>query len=251
MASTSETGHDVNLANYRLIIDGINIFPSYSPISIKIQKISMETQWTNAVAMHSSYLAKLAETKGPINEREIIFNDLRKLVPRVNNMFAASDANDEVKKDVYGLVKKILGRGVLIKYLEDGKIDPKWISNSQQSYVKKTGNFEQMVNILALDPNYNPNEDILKIANLQTVLGELQNKNESIGGIIVHANEFRLKRDHLLYDLKTGIVDVSLQCKRYMKALFGANSPEAKSITSIKIRRFMKLEPAKVLIVTP
>ncbi len=251
MASTSETGHDVNLSNYKLMITRCETFTDYAPGNPDLVLTSMTAQWTVGDTAHSSYLLKLDETKEPINEREVIFVDMKKIVTRANNMFAASKASKAAKKDVYGLVKKILGRNIKVKYLPDGKIDPKNISNSQLSYVKMTKNFEQLINILELNGNYNVNEPILKIANLKTILASLVEKNDAIQAILAVAFEFKIKRDHCLYDLETGIYDTALLCKRYVKGLYGAKSEEAISITSIKFRRFMKLNPAQVLPPTP
>ena len=251
MASTSETGHDVNLANYKLIITRIGTFTNYAPANPSLLIAAMTAQSTAADTAHSNYLAKLENTKEPINEREIVFINLKKLVPRVNNIFASSVASKASKRDAAGLMKKILGRGVRVRYMADGKIDPKWISNSQQSYVKMTKNYEQLVNLLDANGHYEVNEAVLKIANLKTVLTNLKAKNDAIDSIIATAIEFRTKRDHMLYDLDTGIIDISLLCKKYVKGLFGASSPEAKSVTSIYLKRVKKLDVAETLAVVP
>jgi hypothetical protein len=247
MASTSETGHDVNLANYKLIITRIGTFTNYAPANPSLLIPAMTAQSTAADAAHSSYLEKLDDTKEPINEREIEFVNMKKLVTRANNIFRSSVASKASKRDAAGLMKRILGRGVKVRYLPDGKIDPKWISNSQQSYVKMTKNYEQFVNVLDASGHYEVNEPILKMTNLKNVLTNLQAKNNAIDTIIAAAIEFRTKRDHLLYDLDTGIIDVSLLCKNYVKGLFGAGTPEAKSITSIYLKRVMTLDPADAL----
>jgi hypothetical protein len=51
----------------------------------------------------------------------------------------------------------------------------------------------------------------------------------------------RTARDHALYDIGTGLVDLTVSCKKYVKGLFGAKSPEADSVVRIKFRRIMKL----------
>lgn len=251
MASTSESGHDVNLANYKLQISRCETFADFAPGNPDIAISAMDAQWQAGDTAHSSYLLKLGETREPINEREIEFVEMKKILTRANNIFGSSKASRPAKKDANGLVKKILGRGIKVKYLPDGSVDPKKISNSQQSYVKMTKNFEQFVNLLDLNGNYSVNEPILKIDNLKAILAALIAKNMEIGGIIAKAIEFRTKRDHLLYDLEIGIIDTSLLCKKYVKGKFGARSEEAKSITSIVLKRFMRLDPAQSLPPTP
>jgi hypothetical protein len=242
--ATFETGHAVNIANYKIIIGRCEAFAGlFQPSNPLIAIAAMNAQWTNVEGAHSSYLLKLDALKIPVDNRELSFVKLNSIVTRANNIYGGTLATDLAKADVNGLKKKITGSNVRIKRLEDGKPDPNHVSNSQQSFVNKIYNFEQMVNILRSDTNYAPNEDDLKIAKLEFFLTDLKTENNAVEVLITDAIKFRITRNHGLYDEGIGVVDVVKMCKKYVKGVFGARSQEAKSVTSVYLKRRMKMKP--------
>ena len=246
MASTSETGHIINIGNYKLIIDRcVGFGTDYQPANEALFIVNMTGQWTDVKAAHDTYLEKLEDTTQPVDDREDLFDELDSRVRRVNNMFGSTKATARMKKDVKGLATKILGTHVRIPRLEGGVPDPKYVSNSHLSFVKKIDNFKMMVLLLAGDANYAPNETILKVVTLESFVEELEAANTSVEEILGKAIHFRQLRDHGLYDVETGVIDVTLMCKKYVKGVYGATSVEAKSLTGIKFRRFMKLKPVE------
>ena len=246
MASTSETGHIVNIQNYKLIIDRcVGFGTDYQPSNEALLVENMTGQWTDVGAAHDTYLEKLEDTKQPVDDREDMFDELRSRATRVNNMYGSTKATKRMKKDAAGFVRKILGSNVKIPRLEGGVPDPKYVSNSQQSFVKKIDNFRQLVLLLAGDANYAPNETILKIATLETFLEDLEAKNLSVEETLGKAIHFRQLRDHGLYDVETGVIDVALMCKKYIRGVYGAMSDEAQSVTRIQMRRFLTIKPVE------
>jgi hypothetical protein len=244
MASTSETGHAVNIANFKKIIKRCEQFgTNYNPPNPDITIANMTVKWTEADTAHSNYLIKLEDTKIPINNREILFERLDKTIVRTLNLYECTKASKQTKKDAKGLVKKITGSNVKIPRLENNLPDPKYVSNSQQSYVKKVDNFEQLWDLYKTDTNYAPNETVLTIASLESLLNNLKTANNEIGLLITHEIKYRTIRNHSLYDIETGVIDISLACKKYVRSLYGAKSPEAKSVTGIYLRRMMKIRP--------
>lgn len=242
MASTSETGHAVNIANFKKIIDRCTEFGAkYNPPHAEITILNMTNKWTEASNAHSNYLIKLKDTKIPINNREILFEQLDRIVVRAHNLYECTKASKQAKKDSKGLRNKITGNNVKVKRLENNLPDPNYVSNSQQSYVKKADNFEQLIGLYKTDLNYAPNESELKTTMLETMLSNLKTANYEVGQLLAHETKYRNERNHILYDMETGMIDISLACKRYVKSLYGATSPEAKSVTGIALRRIMRL----------
>jgi hypothetical protein len=244
MSSTSETGHAVNIANFKLIIERCTEFGAiYNPPNPDITITNMTTKWNEVSSSHSNYLVKLEETKLPINNREILFERLDKTVRRTVNLYDSTKASLQSKKDAKGLLRKITGSNVKIKRLENNLPDPNHVSNSQQSFVKKVDNFEQLVELYKTDTNYTPNETALTIASLGTLLNNLKSANNEIGILIAHEITFRTNRNHSLYDIDLGVIDITLACKKYVRGLYGAKSPEARSVTGIYLKRVMKIKP--------
>ena len=243
MASTSETGHAVNIANFKILIERCNEFGgTYNPPISEISVAAMTSKLNDAIDAHKTYIVALEGTKIPINDREILYNDLTKLVVRVYNLYLATKASAQSKRDAKGYMLKITGRNVKIHKLADGVTpDPSHISNSQLSYVQKADYFDKLVQLLKIDTHYTPNETALQISSLEGWNDNIVAANNQVINVTTNAIVKRTVRDHALYDLGTGLIDLAISCKKYVKGLFGAKTPEADSVVSIKFRRIMKL----------
>ena len=238
MASTSETGHAINIANYKLVIDGCTGFGTdYDPSNTELTVATMTTQWGTANTAQNTLTTAIATATGLINVREIGFAPMNKLVTKMINNFKSTSASAQAKKDAKGLADKIRGFGVKVVRLPDGTPDPAHISTSHQSYVNKVDTFNRLVEFLNLDSNYAPNETPIKITTLQGLYTTLKGYNDGIGGVIAPVDGARVTRNHELYDAGTGIVDVALKVKNYVRGLYGARSAEARLITRIKFTR--------------
>lgn len=244
MASTSETGHVVNIANFRKIIDLCEEFgETYDPVNADISIASMTAKWTAVNVLHGEYIVALEGTKIPINDRELLFQEISRVAVRTVNLYASTKASKLAIKDAKGFVIRFTGRNVKIPKLEDGTPDPKYVSNSQQSYVKKTEHFEKLIELYKADSNYASNEELLQVANLETLLANAKSANQNVHDVVATAIKKRIDRDHALYDIGTGLYDLSMACKKYVRGLFGPKSPEAMSVVSIKLKRNFKLYP--------
>lgn len=47
----------------------------------------------------------------------------------------------------------------------------------------------------------------------------------------------RITRDTILYSDDTGLIDIASDVKKYVKAIFGASSPQFKQISGIKFKK--------------
>ena len=244
MASTSETGHDVNLANFKIIIDKCTEFGvDYNPTNTDITVLAMTTKLTAVNLLQNDYIACIGSTKIPIDDREVLFEKMRGIAVRTVNSYCSVKATKQAKKDAKGLLRKITGSNVKIKRLENGDPDPKYVSNSQMSFVKRTTNFETLISLLEADTLYGPNETILTIVSLKALAAEMNAANSGMSELIAILEKKRQDRNAGLYMIETGIIDLALSCKNYVRSVFGAKSQQDLAVSSIKLRRFMKLKP--------
>jgi len=242
MASNSETGHVVNIANFRVLIERCEEFGGvYDPENVDISIAQMRAKWSAADALQSAYIVAVEATKIPINERELLFRNIGKIAVRSMNVYIASKASRPAIEDVKGYVNKLTGRYVRVKRHEDGSRDPKHVSRSEQGYVKKAEHFAMLIELLRNDANYAPKEVSLQLDSLEALLADAKMATAEIFGLEAEATMRRLERDHALYDLGTGLCDLALSCKSYVKGVFGAGSPEARSVVSIRLRRFYRM----------
>lgn len=243
MASTSETGHAVNIANFKVLIERCKEFGGvYNPPRSDLSVASMMAKLEYAEQLHKEYNVALEETKIPINDREILFLNMNRLVVRSYNLYLSTVAMEESKKDAKGYLMKITGRNVKVPKLEDG-VTPvaNYVSNSQRGFAQRTENFERLVNLYKADLNYSPNEAILQVGSLETLLENLRTANDAVNAVVAKATVRRMARDHALYDAGVGIIDLAFACKLYVKGLFGGLSPEAASVVGVRFRRILRM----------
>ena len=237
MASTSETGHGVNISNFKLLLDKCAVVPNYNPSNPDLTIPNMTMRWQTADNAHQTVITAVAQSKDPINQRELLFKPNDKLVTRTLNYFESTKANKSVKKDAKGVADKIRGFNTKIPKLPDGTPDPAHVSQSHLSYVQKQLAFKQLIDLYAVDPNYAPNEIEITTATLQALHTAMKSANDNIGTIIAPVQSARVTRDNALYKADTGMVDIALACKDYIISLLGAKKPETKLFTSIKFTR--------------
>ena len=237
MASSSETGHAINVSNFKLLIDKCDGFgASYQPSNGDLTIASLTAQWGVANTAQATINFVLQQVKEPINERGILFEPLSGLVTRVVNVLNSTRASEQVKLDAKGIADVIRGFRKK-KTPTDGVPGEEWVSTSHMSYVMRAENFLSLINLLKTVPIYAPNEVELKIASLETLYTSMKSKNDAIGVIIAPVDNARIARNEALYTKDTGIVDVAKLVKKYVKGAYGATSERFKLVSGIKFTR--------------
>ena len=117
---------------------------------------------------------------------------------------------------------------------EEGKEATKTASTSRQSYTQQAENFGILLQLLATIPAYNPNEDDLKLANLNTYKETLMSATQSVDQTEAELNTKLIERDQILYADGTGLYTIVQNVKKYVKSLYGATSPEYANVSNIE-----------------
>lgn len=237
MASTSETGHAVNVANFGLIIAEVTQMGTlYNPSNLSITVEALNTVKTACDTVMTGVTTGIVPFKNAVNEREEGYDGMSKLATRIINALVASGALPDIVKDARGIVNKITGR-------RTGTIDPEnpdegTISTSQMGFDNRKANFELLVALLKGEPLYNPNEDDLKVVQLETYIGSLGPLNTDVNTTLAALQAKRTERNVVLYGPSTGMSDISTKVKSYVKSVVGASSPVYKRIAAIRITKF-------------
>lgn len=238
MASTSETGHPINFENFEDLIQvntgfGTGYDPSNALITIEAMTIKFNA--TDAA------IEALSKTKPPFidaeNDRQQGFAAMKRRVTRVVNSFKTQqETTDRQYKDAMTIVHKI--RGERAK-----KVDPESedsISVSQQSFDQLYNHFRDFINYITGHSFYAPNETELKPAALTAMLADLRAKNKATTTTAVPYKKALNNRNKVMYAKKTGLVDVAIESKDYVKSAFegGAKSPEYALVKGINFKNF-------------
>jgi len=86
---------------------------------------------------------------------------------------------------------------------------------------------------LSIIPEYKPNETDLTIVALNARLASQKTSNAAYHTADAALDATRITRNALLYADGTGLVDIALAVKVYVKSAFGATSPQYKQISDI------------------
>lgn len=245
MSSTTETGHVKNLANYdELVHNCVGIGKKFTPSN---QSLALELLHGLSAgcrnALDTVLNAKAAYQKA-VDAREFIFSKINTLVSRILNTAKASDVPEGTIDTCRSIARKIQGRRTSkkrtpeeIKADKEAGIEYRQISASQRSYDNIIANFSMLVQQIKQSHGYNPNEPELQTESLDKFIGEVRQKNADVVSAKTALKDARSKRDELMYKDKTGMVDIALDVKAYIKGAFGPASAEFRKVQGIKFRK--------------
>ena len=112
----------------------------------------------------------------------------------------------------------------------------KTISSSQQSYDQQIEHFDKLIELLASDSNYKPNEKELGLPAIQAKLAELKTANTTVVDSYTNWSNSRILRSTILYNPLTGLVNTALDVKKYVKSVYGATSPQYKQVSKLEFK---------------
>lgn len=244
MTSTNETGHAKNVSNLDDLISIITAYgATYNPTKTAIKLTALQTLSTNAKAAVNAVNAALPAYSNAVAAREVAFTPLNKLSTRVLNAIKATDTTEQVDDNARTLIRKIQGKRATPKKTEEEKAaaqaegkEVKEISASQLSYDNRLDNFDKLIKLLSSITLYVPNEAELKVTALTTLYNDLKAKNAAVLAATTQLSIARIARNDVLYKANTGLVDIALDVKTYIKSLYGATSPQYKQVSGISFK---------------
>jgi len=257
MASTSETGHAINVANFEELISYcIGYGGSYNPVKLALQIVAMQGLRTTAQGNIQTVNAFAVALINVINARQIAFEPLKALATRIVNALDATNASDELVKDAKTINRKIQGARKTTASTPTTPTPPAppappipptgptgptpvpptptQISVSQQSYDSLLENFNKLILLVASEPTYTPNEVDLQVATLTTLAANLAVANTNVINATTNLSNARITRNTTLYAKTTGLYDIAQEVKKYVKSVFGASSQQYKQVSRIK-----------------
>ena len=235
MPSTSEVGHAKNVANLQKLTEQIITFTNYNPPVDNLKVASLQTLYTTASAKLNEVEDKRHANKNAITLRQSAFENLKSTSTKIINHL-----------DILGLPKGTIDQAKSLNRViqggqkktttppdENGQPAPT-VSTSRQSYTQQAENFGILLQLLATIPSYAPNEDDLKLVNLNAYKDSLVSSTQSVDQTEAELNTKLIERDNLLYADGTGLYSIAQNVKKYVKSLYGATSPEYANVSNIQ-----------------
>ena len=237
--SVSETGHAKNIANFETEIAFCNGYgTNYNPVNPNLTTSSLQAKWETAKLK----LKAVKDTKEPFDSvtgaRQIVFKKVKPLATKVINALIAQEAPETVIKDARTIIRKLNGKRAVV--IKETDLEQNNASVSQQSYDRLADTFQELIVLAQTETLYNPNEGEIKIINLQLVLDELSTANTNVRNAYVPYSNAIIERNTELYSEETGLVDLALAVKNYVKSVFGATSPQYQQISGLVFKKPVK-----------
>ena len=234
----AETGHARNVQHFAQMISFVQGYGAdYAPSNPAITLVNLQAKLAAAQAGIDGVSSCSGALEGGLNDRQNAFEGIRKLTTRVLNSFAASGAPKNDVDDAKTLKRKL--DGVRAKALpQDDPNTPedesKGDSVSQQSYTQLIEHLDNLIELLDSSGTYAPNETELQLATLNTYSTSLKNANTAVINATTPLSNSRITRDEALYADETGLVDLAGLVKKYVKSLYGADSPQYQQVSGLK-----------------
>lgn len=239
MASTSETGHAKNVANFQTLIEFvIGYGTAYNPSKQSIQLPALLALKDSGDAEMADTLLKKNTYKNKVVERQLAFSNVETLAARLVNALEVTDASEGSIKNAKSFRQKILGkRATPPKESTDPNTpDPKTNSVSQKSFDQITEHLSGLKTVLEAEPSYAPNEAELQVATISAKIQDLRAKTTAVNKALSELSTSRISRDKILYTNENSIYETATDVKKYIKSVFGATSPEFKQVKGIQIK---------------
>ena len=235
MPSQSEVGHAKNVANLQKLTEQVTVYTLYNPPIESLTVPNLQTLYTTSSTKLNEVEEKRNANKNAIALRQSAFENLKPTSTKIINHL-----------DILGLLQGTLDQAKSLNRLiqggqkktttppEEGKEIPKTISTSRQSYTQQTENFGILLQLLATIPTYAPNEDDLKLVNLNIYKDTLVSSTQAVDQTEAELNLKLIERDNILYADGTGLYSIAQNVKKYVKSIYGATSPEYANVSDIE-----------------
>lgn len=240
MKSTSETGHAKNIANFQSLIEFITAYgATYNPSKNALKLPELINLKTTADINLADVITKNTLYNNKINERLTAFSDLKSLSTRLINALQTTDATPQTVEDAKGYNRKLQGKkaSAIQTPANPNAPAPNTISSSQQSYDQLIQHFKALKSVLEAEPSYNPNEIDLQITALETKIADLTAKNTAVATAYTNISNSRIARNETLYTKTDNLVETAGEIKKYIKSVFGANSPQFAQVKGIEFKK--------------
>ena len=246
MATNSDINHAKNVTNFETLISVVvSLGATYNPSKDSLKLPALQT--LHSAATDSITALKNAEsaTATAVDTRELAFKSIGSLFTRINNALKASNSTVQADDTAKSIFRKLHGKRASAKLTEDQKAvllaegkEVNQNSNSQMGYDDRVENFESLISFLQTVPEYNPNEEELKITTLQALLSDLKAKNISVMQNRIAEDTVRGVRKSVQNTPLTGLVDIANDVKSYIKSVFGVNSTQYKLVSKLRFVKF-------------
>lgn len=239
MASTSETGHNKNVANFMTAYQILEEMGSiYKPSNENLLLPNLEQKKQALSAVMTALNDKKPIYKNVVASRENTIARLGKTMTKVLSYTRSLNISDTDKENIANQIKKIRG-DKKTKKIDPANAEVATISTSQMSYDSRIANLATVIKQLASHPEYNPNETEIQIESLQAYQLELSDLSTVVNAAGNTMISTRNNRNKELYADDQNIIDLMKGIKSYVKSLGEVGKPYYKALVKLKFTNIL------------
>lgn len=234
MASSNETGHNKNVANFSSAYQILEEMGDlYNPSNDNLKLAALDPIKTDLSGVITILNQKKPVYKNAVAAREIEIAPLGKITTQALNFAKSTGITVTDKENLQSQAKKIRG-DVKPKVINPDTDAGDAISTSQMSYDSRIANLDSYTSQLASHPEYTPNETAIQIVSLRDYHQRLKTLSTTVnaaGNALITA---RKKRNEILYSNPKNVIQVVKDIKSYVKSLGSTGEPYYKALVKLK-----------------
>ena len=239
MASTSETGYAKQLAEFE---DFTNLLSAlgelYAPPKPELQLANLQGQLNAGKAAMREISVAAPPYSAAVDKQNLAFKFLKDRITRSLTYYKVvilDPAEIDTAKNLADKIRGVPGKAKTAA--TDDATASKRISQSQQSYDSQIENLKQYIDVLTASGVYSNPGNGISIDDLNQMLSEMEATNAVVAEAKIPLDVARKKRDVIFYEPVTGIADLALNAKRYVKATVPKSNPHYNELTSIVFKK--------------
>jgi hypothetical protein len=240
ISTTSETGHNKNVANFNTAYQILEEMDTvYNPSNDNIKLAILDPLRNELKVCIKELNEKDPIYKNDVADRELAIEPLAKLMTRIINNVKSLDIAAANKENIINLATKIRGnKSTKAKKTEKNEDDS--ISTSQMSYDSRIANLAALIALLAATPKYAPNETELKIITLEANHTSLEAGSKAVNASGAALLTARKNRNKILYHNPNNIIQIMKSIKSYLVGMGDEGKPYYKAIVKLKFTDLKK-----------
>lgn len=237
------TGNSINVFNLNELIENIKTLDKYTPSKLALQLPQLQQLYNKGTWHLEEVLKKKNTWSICVDTRQERYKSLGAFCSRIVGIMSGTNASPADIENAKSIVKKLKGIRLHKPNKKDipNPEDPeanKERSISRASFDSMYECFADLVSLLSMTEGYEPLNPEFTLEALELLKDQLLQANFSIDTAIANINAARISRNEFLYTEETGLVDIALHAKKYIKGVYGATSLEFKDINKIRFKNF-------------
>lgn len=243
MASAKEKGILDFMAEFaKLNTTVVGFGATYNPPE-KLKLLNLQDAYIRATTILSELNLAFSANKNAISVRSAQYATLQSRITRVVNFFAITNADSSLKANVKSTAAKLHSAS---RKAKDSNImqaegnglpseESKTHSTAQTGFENKLGHLRRITAMVETEASYTPAESDISVASLKAFASDLEHNNLLVTETQSRLSALRKERDEFLFGKTNSLRTLGQEVKKYVIAVYGANSKEAKAIKSIRL----------------